>query len=458
MTDPPAAIRLYAAHISVRAKSLVAAVLAWAPSLGAQPRDAGVISMGEPAWPDVHYGQPVPVDAPRPTDDLGRVASTRAPVTVHLGAGVSPALVDAALDAAARTLDYCERALRLEGPWPDGLRGGDPGLDVYLLARGGSDTPVDAMVTVAPWDRASAFVIASAEGDPARVRRAVAEGVARAVILGVKADHPPRVLWGLGRVIAERALDLPADLDAVRAFQSEPWRAVLGGPVEGEDEVTRARGAGLFFTWLLARHDNARNTLLESVIRGSVGWTEGAAPRLVDEPDAIDHLRRLFRDEPLGLRGAFAQFCAQRALAGWNGDESASLPAPDLGARARELSWRALPVWVRPAAPTEPTGCQVVNLDLGDAPLDGDLTLWLHAVPWRRWLVRVLRVNAQGVALPSLDTLPVREGEWSMRLDGLREAKRVVIAVTDLGDETFEPDMPQSANGWFVLHVARDGR
>jgi hypothetical protein len=45
-----------------------------------------------------------------------------------------------------------------------------------------------------------------------------------------------------------------------------------------------------------------------------------------------------------------------------------------------------------------------------------------------------------------------------MRLDGLREAKRVVIAVTDLGDETFEPDMPQSANGWFVLHVARDGR
>ena len=99
-----------------------------------------------------------------------------------------------------------------------------------------------------------------------------------------------------------------------------------------------------------------------------------------------------------------------------------------------------------------------MNLDLGDAPLDGDLTIWLHAVPWRRWLVRVLRVNAEGVALPSLDTLPVREGEWSMRLDGLRDAKRVVIAVTDLGDETFEPDMPQSANGWFVLHLARDGR
>ena len=82
--------------------------------------------------------------------DLGRVASPRAPVTVHLGAGVSPALVDVALDAAARTLDYCERALRLEGPWPDGLRGGDPGLDVYLLSHGVSDTPVDAMVTVAP--------------------------------------------------------------------------------------------------------------------------------------------------------------------------------------------------------------------------------------------------------------------------------------------------------------------
>lgn len=435
----------------------LAALLAWSPALRAQPRDAGVISLGEPAWSDMAYGQPVPLDAPRPGDDLGRVPSLRAPVTVHLGAGVSPALVPVALEAAARTLDHCERALRLEGPWPDGLRGGDPGLDVYLLAGGSeSETHVDAMVTVAPWDRASAFVTVAATEDLPRLRRAVAEGVARAVILGIKADHPPRVLWGLGRIIAERALDLPADLDALRAFQSTPWRAVLGGEVQGPSEVLAARGAGQFFQWLLTRYDDARGTLLESLVRGTAAWTPPSAPRLVNEPDLLDQLRRAFRQEPLGLRGAFAHFSAQRALAGWNGDESAAPSSASLGARAHELSWRALPAWLRPESPTEPTGAVLVNLDLGDAPLDGALSVWLHAVPWRRWLVRVLRVNARGVALPSLDTLPVREGEWSMRLDGLRDAVRVVIAVTDLGDETFEPDMPQSANGWFVLHLSRE--
>lgn len=435
----------------------LAAAMTCSGRLQAQPRDAAVISSDEPAWPDLAYGQPVPLDTPRPVDDIGRVPSLRAPVTVHLGAGVSPELADLALDAAARTLDYCERAVRLEAPWPDGLRGGDPGLDVYVRAGGPrSATPVDAMVTVTGWDRASAFVLAAADTDRERFRRSVAEGVARAVILGAKADHPPRVLYGLGRVLAERALDLPVDQDAVRAFQATPWRSVLGGAVETDAEVLAARGSGLFFSWLLARYDDRRNTLLEGVIRSAAGWSAPSAARLLDEPDVLDYLRRLFRDEPLNLRGALAHFSAQRAVTGWNCDESGTPPAPGLDANARELSWRALPAWVRPDAPLEPTGAQVINLDLGDAPLHGGLSIWLHATPSRRWLVRVLRITARGVALPSLDALPVVEGEWSTRVDSLGDAARVAIAVTDLGDETFEPDMPQSANGYFVLHVARE--
>lgn len=430
------------------------ASLALGAPASAQPRDAGTaVSTGEPPWSDVFYGQPVPVDAPRPRDDLGRVASPRAPVTVHLGAAVDPALASVALDAATRTLDYCQRALRLDGPWPDGLRGGDPGLDVYVRADGPwSATPVDAMATVARWDRASAFVLARADADRDRFRRAVAEGVARAVVLGVKADHPPRMLLALGRVIAERALDLPADLDAVRAFQSQPERAVLGGDAGDE---RGARGAGLFLDWVLGRYDDARSTLLEGLIAGSVGYSAPDAPRLVDEPDVMDLLRRLFREEPMGVRGALADFSAQRALTGWTGDETGAPPRPDLGARARELSWAALPAWVRPAAPLEPTGTSLVVIDLGDAPPDGSLSIWLHGVSWRRWMVRVLRVSARGPVLGGLDTEVARGGEWSTQVESIRGAVRVVIAVTDLGDETFEPDMPQSANGYFVLHVDR---
>lgn len=437
--------------------SLVLAALASGAVARAQPRDAAVITTGEPAWPDAVYGQPVPVDTPRPTDDLGRVSDPRAPVTVHLGAGVDPALVAVATEAAVRTLDYCERALRLDGPWPDGLRGGGPGLDVYVRADGPwSATPVDAMALATRWDRAGAFVLARADADRARFRRAVGEGVARAVILGVKADHPPRLLYALGRVIAERALDLPADLDAVRAFQSRPWRAVLGGPLSGDPEDERtARGAGLFLDWLAARHDDARSTLLEGLISGPVGLTAPDASGLVDEPDALDLLRRLFRDEPMGLRGALAEFSAHRALVGGAGDLTDAPLRPDLGARARELSWGALPAWVRPTSPLEPTGAELVVIDLADAPVDGALSIWLHGVPWRRWMVRVLRVSARGVLAP-LDGEVARGGEWSMRVDSIRGATRVVIAVTDLGDETFEPDMPQSANGFFTLHVDRE--
>ena len=94
-------------------------------------------------------------------------------------------------------------------------------------------------------------------------------------------------------------------------------------------------------------------------------------------------------------------------------------------------------------------------IDLGDAPEDGSLSIWLHAVPWRRWMVRVLRVSARGPALGGLDTEVARDGEWSTQVESIRGAVRVVIAVTDLGDETFEPDMPQSANGYFTLHVDR---
>lgn len=433
------------------------AALAFGAPARAQPPDAGGLApTTEPPWPDVHYGQPVPVDTPRPRDDVGSVTSPRAAVRVHLGAGVDPALAARALDAAARTLDYCERALRLDGPWPDGLRGGDPGLDVYVRADGPwSETPVDAMAAVARWDRASAFVRVRADADPVRFARAVGEGVARAVVLGVKADHPPRMLYGLGHAIARRALDLPPDLDAVRAFQARPEASVLGGPLAGPEDVPAARGAGLFLDWLLARYDDPQSTLLEGLVAGAAGWSAPDAPRLIDEPDVMDLLRRLFRDEPQGLRGALAEFSAHRALLGGAGDETGYPLRPDLGARARELSWSALPAWVRPAAPLEPTGASLVVIDLGDAPVDGSLSVWLHATPWRRWMVRVLRVGARGPALGTLDTEVVRGGEWSLQLDTMRGAARVVIAVTDLGDETFEPDMPQSANGYFALHIDR---
>ncbi len=109
--------------------------LALAPSTAPAQPLGHIVETGETPWPENALGQPMPVDGVRPPS-LGALRSMRAPVSVHLGPGVDASLAPRVLTLAERTLDALEFTHRFPLPQPDGTRGGDPSLDLYLTADG----------------------------------------------------------------------------------------------------------------------------------------------------------------------------------------------------------------------------------------------------------------------------------------------------------------------------------
>ena len=417
---------------------------------------ARLVETGEVPWPDPTVGQDVPLDGVRPVS-VGVLRSARVPVSVHVTSAGDAGLAREVLAVAERTLDALEFSHGFDPPLPDGNRGGDGTLDLYLVADGAPvETVVDRLESD-PWDRASAFVRLRTDGGRAGLPRRVAEGVARAVVLGAKADHPPAFVRAAGASLARMVTGEGADPDAVRAFQRDPARA-LWGTWRGEDA---ARGTGLFLDLITARWDDDRHKLVRSLIMAPAVRTPLGWQRLWDEPDVFDVARRMFRDEPGKLEGALAELSVARAVLGTRADDDRLAGGDAVGyalAPMRVVRRGDFPAWVSAAEALEPTGCAVVELDLDDAPLQGTTAVWFHGSPWQRWMVRAVRVGGDGKAVRDLGSDVIADGEWSVQLDLLDGYTRVLFVVTNLGDLGYDPDVPQSGNGFFAMHFASGGR
>jgi hypothetical protein len=156
-----------------------------------------------------------------------------------------------------------------------------------------------------------------------------------------------------------------------------------------------------------------------------------------------------------------ADFCVARAVLGTRADDDRLAGRDDVDYALRP--WRVVrrehfPAWVAGGEALEPTGCAVIELNLDDAPLAGTTAVWFHGSPWQRWMVRAVRVAGDGRAVRDLGSDVIRDGEWSVQLDLLDGYTRVLFVVTNLGDLGYEPDVPQSANGFFAMHFASGGR
>lgn len=402
-------------------------------------------------------GQPTPVDGVRPRD-AGILHSLRAPVSVHVGVAVDAALGQEALAFAEQALDALEFANGFAQPLPDGDRGGGPDLDVYLENSGPAfDTVVDALDNTSLWDRASAFVRVRATPDRAALRRSVAEGIARAMVLAAKADHPPAFVAAAAASMARMVTREPPDLAALRAFQEHPDRAIFGG---WEHSEQARRGASMFVDYVQARWDDDTHKLLRAMIEAPVGRTPPGWERLWDKPDLFVAARRVFRDEPDQLEGALIDFSVARALAGTVADPydvAGALDASLAIAPIATVRYGQIPRWVTPSVMLQPTGCASVEIDLGDAPLHTTMALWFHGSPWQRWMTRVVRMARDGRAVRDLGSQVIANGEWSLQLDVLDGYSRVIVVVVNLGDLGYEPDVPQNANGFFALNVGGGG-
>lgn len=258
--------------------------LAFATSAEAQPLGRAV-DTGEVPWPDPVVGQDVPLDGVRPVSE-GVLRSPRVPVSVHLAAGGDVVVAQEALRLAERALDALEFGHGFPPPLPDGARGGDATLDLYLADDGPAMEAVVDRLESSPWDRASVFVRVRTTGDHALLRRRVTEGVARAVVLGAKADHPPAFVAAAGASLARMVTGDAADPEAVRAFQAAPARAIFGGWGQGD---AAGRGAGMFLDYITARWDDEEHKLVRSLLVAPVVHTPLGWHRLWDEPDVLRH-------------------------------------------------------------------------------------------------------------------------------------------------------------------------
>jgi len=427
----------------------------WGASGAAQPRPTtALIETGDAPWPRGAMGQAIGYEQPRPAS-RGVLRSLRAPVAVHLGPGVSATMAAEVLAVAERVCDRLAWHYLMELPAPDGLRGGGPEFDLYLTLDGPALSVVpEGGELGALWDRASAWGRVRAD-DPASLPRRVAEAVARAVVYGAKADHPPAAVAAMGASLARLTLDLPSDPEALAAFQAAPHRAILGADREERDW----RGAGALFDWWHARYDDPRGTMLRGLLDGAAQRTPLGETTLWDEPDLFDVARRVLRDEAGGFPRALLGFALARSSWGTPGDDLSltGYQGPALAARpAHVLPWTALPAW-RVVTGIEPTGSAVIRVDLSSAPdiFTGDpsVSVYLHGAPWHRWIVGVQRYNALGQAMGLLASEVVTDGFWSTRADALEGVRTLDVVVVSLGGMDFDPDLPIPPRSFFALHV-----
>lgn len=398
-----------------------------------------------PTWPERAWGQAIAPDGVRPTGEVGVLRSWRAPVDVHVMQGVDAETALAALADAEAVMDALEQRTGIALPLPDGDRGGTPSFDLYLR-RGGTAAPTggalpDRLVYGGFWDRATAFGEVDAARDPSARRRLVAQAIAEGCVYAAKADHPIGFVRAMAASLARRATGSALDPDDVREFQREPTRAWWSDDARSP---AAHRGSAVVLDAMAARWDDDRGTFLRGLLEAPVQRTPPGWARLWNEPDVMEVLKRVTRDEPRGFWGALVSSASARMV----------LDPPLAAAPARVARWPELPAWTLVTG-VAPTGHASMALDLGDAPLRAAVGVWVHASPYHRWVASVLRLDRDGRVMGSVDSELISTGEWSAQVDALEGVAKLVVVVVSAGDELVDPDGEPVRDGWVAMNLGR---
>lgn len=423
------------------------ALLALLALLGAAP----AASAQEPPWraPAIHSEPPRPLS-------LGRVRAPLAPLAVH---ALSPALSAEELARTVRVLERVyatlSRRYSLEAPSPDGARGGGPELDVYL--RSGTEGEAYAVVPDVLeygnlWDRSAVYLELRAGMPEPELERSAAYALAEASLWAADARAVPAWRRALAVTLAEDALGLAPEADAVVPWQRDPSAAPFAARTLAE-----GRGAALFLRHLARRFDDEPRSLLRGMAAMPVGRTPAGAPHWGIWPDAMDVLELLTAHEPGGLQRVLLDFTVARGLVGGAGDPLLGWLPERSDVRPTPLAtvrYEALPAHLRPARPLDKLGAAYVRIDTARAGTGG-LDLWFHGVPWRRWAVTALRLDASGRDIGAATSPPVDHGEWSVAMESLETSVAVLVVVLDLGDGVPTLAAAEERGGLFALTVAR---
>lgn len=389
----------------------------------------------------------------RPEGTFSRVCAAEADVCVHFAAPTNRDAASEVLAAGARALQGLA-ALRLPGPLPDTPRGGDGGLDIYLVGDAPAVAHGDAGATGTGFDRASAFVVAPAHGIVSCVEaQQLASAIGAAALLGRDAALDPSSLAMLadhtGTLLEPCTL---REMEEIDLAQRAPNRTFVGPLGSG------APGSFLFPRLLEEKYGTGEPGKLTFALASIAAQK---SPTLVDEPDPFDSLRITQKANRSSLADNVLELMVARAFLGDRSDETQLADVAKYGSFGRvRFEWAvphaSLPRRLAQTRPVEPLGAAYIWLDLAGASPDAELTFlaeWEEPVAFRWALVKV---DDKGSPLATLEVVPVLgQTKIEKTVRDLSGARGVVIVGVNEGesrrDDPFDPGQPREpGHGWVV--------
>jgi hypothetical protein len=363
----------------------------------------------------------------------------------------------------AATLRYAEDTLRIHRALgfpcllPDGLLGGTPAFDLYILPDAEPPATALDLDTSAglSFDQASSFAVVPppAERDPCEARSRVAYALGHALALRLDAGAEPGAIAMAASYLA--SLTAPCSLaeqPAVDAFQRSPERSLfsaLPGQLDGS----------LLFPWYL---DDAYGTgrpaaIFLGLLAVSSQQTPPGSFAFHNEPDILDSLRVALRARSTSLDDLLLDFAVARAFVGSRSDGAHLSDVARFGDAGRvrfewTVPYESLPRRLAPLRPIEPTGATYMWLDLAGAPKGAELTFvgeWELDVLFRWALVKVDKQGGEAGRVTVAGIFGSTRAERT--IVGLDDLAGVLIVGVNTGSmdrsRPFDPDdsfMPRS--------------
>ena len=427
-----------------------------------------------PRWigPRVPWAPP----SARPQVPLA-VSSWTRPVAVHATDAVAQATVLRALRALEDAHAWMEDA-GWGAPVSDAGRGGDDGLDLYLVSPRGSDAPgsfdvpsaapgepddaparsvqvgYDSRVAWTDLDTATTFASVDADVEPEALEACVTSAYAQAVLAGSDPAEAPAWRRALGTWLGWQITGTFCDPEALAWAQARAERALVGhAPGSGE--------AGAFLLAVLsARHDGGTGRFVRDLwqLARQRTW-EGDALRA--EPDlwhAIEHALEVSR-EPL------VRIVPDLAVGRWFTGGRAGLgaravpflrDAPGEVVPAGRASWARMPRTLVHGEPElGPFGSAYALVDVEAAPPQSSLRVWLRGELGVRWSLVAVRLDRAGRELGRMEATPRREPRAYLPVELDATTAQVLLVVTLLPWRAPEADEPDEAVRGFKLVVDR---
>ncbi len=407
--------------------------------------------------PELPTGAPFGARSERPR--AGETAcSANRPVCVHRGNGVSGAQALDALQALELAYERVVLAQRLPAPLADDGHGGSDALDWYLDDTGSELTVEPDAIRFDQLDAAGAFCRGGSLdfGGARDATLCVAESVAKrldpAATPALSRAFALEQWWLTGRITS-------LDVEAVDDAQAHPERALASRT------APPSASTSILLDFLeLARSSQDPGALSTSLFSAAAATTPIGSPQWNDEPDIFDVLRHSVDEDTAKTSTLFGDYAVARAFLGDRDDGTHPPYLEWAGTFARPrydwvLKFSSLPRRVHASKPLEPTGIELVWIDMDEVPLGTSLGFqadWEAPVAFK-W--RLVSIDAAGREMARVDVPFQERGRSSeARVVNLLNVRAVLAIGINMGGvdlaHPFDPDLdpfePASCTVYFA--------